>query len=57
MLAQIKIEMDAVLNSVNTNAKVKETTEKLMNEVNNSNFGHCFHPLLSLGDTNLHYKF
>lgn len=31
--------MDAIMNSANTNAKVKEATEKLMNEVDNSTVG------------------
>lgn len=41
------------MNSANSNAKVKEATEKLMNAVNNSTCGHCFHPLPSWGHTNL----
>jgi hypothetical protein len=49
--------MDGIINSANTNAKVKEATEKLMNEVSNSSCGHCFHPLISWGHNNLQYQF
>lgn len=49
--------MDAIMSSANSNANFKEATEKLMYEFNNSTYGHCFHPPLSLGHTNLHFQF
>lgn len=51
--------MDDIINSANSNAKFKEATEKLINEVNNISCGHCFHPhpLLSWCHNNLHYQF
>lgn len=56
MLEQIKIEMDKLMNAEEMQAKVKETTLKLLGETNENNCGFYHYPLLTWGHTNLHYQ-
>ena len=56
MVAQVKLETEALLNSAKTSDRVKEATIKLMTEKNTESCGFCSHTLLKWGCINLHYQ-